>query len=44
MRYNPALDGLRAVAVVIVILHHSYFHTFPGGYIGVDLFLFSAAI
>jgi peptidoglycan/LPS O-acetylase OafA/YrhL len=38
MRYNPALDGLRAVAVVIVILHHSYFHTFPGGYIGVDLF------
>lgn len=32
----PALDGLRAVAVLAVIIFH--FGVLPGGYLGVDLF------
>jgi peptidoglycan/LPS O-acetylase OafA/YrhL len=36
MRYNPALDGLRAVAILLVLADHSRF--LPGGLIGVDVF------
>jgi len=36
--YLPQLDGLRAVAVLFVILFHTQSSWFPGGYIGVDLF------
>jgi peptidoglycan/LPS O-acetylase OafA/YrhL len=37
--YRPALDGLRAVAVLFVVLLHSRFQAwFPGGWIGVDIF------
>ena len=38
MRYNPALDGLRAVAILLVILTHSFHYVFPAGWIGVDVF------
>ena len=38
MKYNPALDGLRAVAITLVLLTHSFTHLFPGGWIGVDVF------
>jgi peptidoglycan/LPS O-acetylase OafA/YrhL len=38
MRYNPALDGLRAVAIIFVILFHSDRVIFPGGWLGVDIF------
>lgn len=38
MRYNPALDGLRAVAIIIVIAHHTGAQSLPGGWIGVDIF------
>jgi len=35
----PALDGLRAVAVVAVMLYHWFVPGFfPGGYVGVDIF------
>ena len=34
----PALDGLRAVAVVAVVLFHTWQGSFPGGFIGVDVF------
>lgn len=34
----PGLDGLRALAVIVVILYHLFPHVFPGGYIGVDIF------
>ena len=37
-RYRPELDGLRAIAVLTVVLFHSRGGIFPGGYIGVDFF------
>ena len=36
MRYVPALDGLRALAVMLVFLYHR--HRLPGGWVGVDIF------
>lgn len=38
MKYRPEVDGLRAVAVVPVILFHAGFEVFSGGYVGVDVF------
>jgi peptidoglycan/LPS O-acetylase OafA/YrhL len=36
--YRPHLDGLRAVAVYLVVLFHAGSHPFSGGYVGVDVF------
>ena len=36
--YRPEIDGLRAVAVLAVILHHLSPRLLPGGYLGVDVF------
>jgi peptidoglycan/LPS O-acetylase OafA/YrhL len=36
--YRPYLDGLRAVAVYLVVLFHAGSSWFRGGYIGVDVF------
>ena len=38
IRYIPAIDGLRAVAVIAVMLYHLGFEWIPGGFLGVDLF------
>ena len=38
MRYRREIDGLRAVAVVSVILFHAGFQTLSGGFVGVDVF------
>jgi peptidoglycan/LPS O-acetylase OafA/YrhL len=38
MKYRPEIDGLRALAVVPVILFHAGFELFKGGYVGVDVF------
>lgn len=34
----PEIQGLRAVAVVLVIVFHIWPSAFPGGYVGVDVF------
>ena len=38
LKYRPEIDGLRAVAVVPVILYHAGASAFSGGYVGVDVF------
>lgn len=38
MIYRPEIDGLRAVAVLPVILFHAGFGLFEGGFVGVDVF------
>ena len=38
IRYRPEIDGLRAIAVIPVVLFHSGFRWVKGGYIGVDVF------
>ena len=38
MNYRHEIDGLRALAVIPVILFHAGFETFSGGFIGVDVF------
>jgi peptidoglycan/LPS O-acetylase OafA/YrhL len=38
MKYRPEIDGLRALAVIPVILFHAGFDLFSGGYLGVDIF------
>lgn len=38
MRYRREIDGLRALAILPVILFHAGFQTFSGGFIGVDVF------
>jgi peptidoglycan/LPS O-acetylase OafA/YrhL/lysophospholipase L1-like esterase len=38
MRYMPGLDGLRAFAVIAVLLYHAELDWIPGGFLGVDVF------
>jgi peptidoglycan/LPS O-acetylase OafA/YrhL len=38
VQYRRELDGLRAVAVIPVVLLHAQFKLFSGGFIGVDVF------
>jgi peptidoglycan/LPS O-acetylase OafA/YrhL len=38
MKYRPEIDGLRAVAVISVIINHFHSDFLPSGYLGVDIF------
>lgn len=37
-RFRADIQGLRALAIVPVVLYHSHRDWMPGGYIGVDIF------
>ena len=37
-RYIPEIDGLRAFAVIAVIINHFHQEILPNGYLGIDIF------
>ena len=39
-RYMPGLDGLRAIAVIGIIIYHLNKQWLTGGFLGVDTFFF----
>lgn len=38
LSYRPEVDGLRAIAVIAVLIFHAFPSVLPGGYLGVDVF------
>ena len=36
--YRPDVDGLRAVAIIAVVVFHAFPTVIPGGFVGVDIF------
>ncbi|HWT52517.1 MAG TPA: acyltransferase, partial [Caulobacter sp.] len=36
--YRRDIDGLRALAVAAIVIHHAFPTVFPGGFVGVDIF------
>ncbi|MDR6207800.1 acyltransferase family protein [Paraburkholderia graminis] len=38
MSYRPDIDGIRAIAVLSVVVFHTFPSLLPGGFVGVDIF------
>lgn len=38
LQYRPDVDGLRAIAVIFVVIYHAFPGKIPGGFVGVDIF------
>jgi hypothetical protein len=38
LEYRPDIDGLRAVAVLLVVIYHGFPEVLGGGFLGVDIF------
>jgi peptidoglycan/LPS O-acetylase OafA/YrhL len=38
IKYRPDIDGLRAVAILSVVIYHAFPELIPGGFVGVDIF------
>jgi peptidoglycan/LPS O-acetylase OafA/YrhL len=36
--YRPEIQGLRAIAILLVVLAHADVSAFSGGFVGVDVF------
>src|SRR5450432_3007248 len=36
--YRPDVDGLRALAIIPVVMFHAFPAIMPGGFVGVDIF------
>jgi len=39
MKFRPDIDGLRGLAVLLVVAYHAKLRMLSGGYVGVDVFL-----